>query len=164
MSNNILGACSYILSICVFNYLQIDMYGFMVLAVLLLFDVIFGMAKHYVLFNEWTRAWVIKNGKATWFSSHKLKTWCVSKVLELIIVLLLGLVLSTYTTIWLSFVANTIVAILAVAEFISILQNYISFRQKKPIQEVDAVTAVIRRLLSGMKKKIEKYMDTSKDV
>lgn len=142
--------CTYGVYACVIafmTYHKIDGQGFITLAVLMVFDTIFGVAKAYIL----------RDGDAAWFSTHRLKMWVISKVCILITVLLLAMVISyiTQQEQVVSITTSSILWLFIVAEFVSVVQNVIAIRQREPIEERDAISAVLNWLLCQIRTFLE---------
>ena len=161
----IVGYCVYITWWCITLYLQSQWYWYdkmWILAFLLLTDTITGVYKSYALWSvsnkEYYPDWKEKN---TWFNSTVLKVWLIWKFITLILpVVILSFVylvwydVSSLATIWFSLIGG--------AEVISIIQNFIIAKTKKPMQEFDAITFVMQGILNIVKLWIEKSLTTSK--
>lgn len=159
----ILGYCVYITRWCVALYLQAQGYWYdkmWILAFLLLTDTITGIFKSYALWSvskkDYYPNWMVKN---TWFNSTILKVWLIGKLITLILplvilsfVYLVGYDVSSLATIWFALIGG--------AEVISIIQNFIIARTKKPMQEFDAITFIMQGILNIIKSWVEKSIST----
>lgn len=128
--------CIYGLYACVIGvlwYYGIDAEWMIILTALMIFDVIFGVTKSYVL-ESWTNK--------DWFSTHKLKIWLISKVSIFCVFILFWVLLKyvTWSSVAMDITTMWVLWIFIVAEFISVLQNVIMIRTGKAIAERDALS------------------------
>lgn len=105
------------------------------------FDTFFWVTKAYVLYSK---------DNPNRLSSWRLKVGVISKISILMLVALFGMMLSYVTNIHeiSNISTTTILGILIVAEFISILQNVMMIRSGKEMQEWDAISFVLNSVYS----------------
>lgn len=136
----------YLLWICMFSINEIWIVGVAILFAMMFIDTITGIAKGYVLWN---------------YSSKKLKRGIFSKLLELLILFWILLLSDLWTSIlwewhiiiWITF--NGIIGLLAWAELISAITNYLSVRTWEEYAEQDYVTKILSYVLGLMKQKLD---------
>ena len=151
--------CTYITISCLFSYLWIEFEAMILLFMLLFTDTIFGIAKSYVLYNDPTATYEDWTPRNKWFNSHKLKIGVLSKILLLIIPPLVAWVFKiNWINAW--FLISGWLWLLCVAELISIIQNFIMIRTGKEIEEFDAITFVLKKILSFIREFLESKMNT----
>lgn len=160
----IIGYCVYITWWCVALYLQSQGYWYdkmWILAFLLLTDTATGIYKSYALWSvsekQYYPDWKVKN---TWFNSTVLKVWLIGKFITLILPLV---ILAFVYLVWydVNRLATIWFALIWGAEVISIIQNFMIARTKKPMQEFDAITFVMQGVLNLIKWWIEKSLTTN---
>ncbi len=126
----------------VFSYTGVNQEVFTILWVLMVLDFISGLAK----------AIIVKNHKPI---SSRFVAGIISKLLVLTIPMVLGLSSKWILGIDMRWFINVILSMLVLAETYSVLQNIISVRQRKEIQEYDALTGVLNFILAQVKTFIE---------
>lgn len=156
---SLFGYCTYTAFICFALYLHtrgIDFNNWLILLWFMGFDVITGIAKSYILWDNKPKNkypnWQVMN---TWFQTHKLKIGIISKFLVACLpfaVLFLAEVTWGYNV---NFASDVLIAVLAGAEFISSVQNIIVVRTGKDIQEFDAITYVLNIILGQVREMID---------
>lgn len=126
------------------------------------FDILTWISKAYVLRQSWIKQ-IYSDGtiQSSWFQTHKLKIGILSKFL--VACLPFGVLFLAHLIGWydINLVSDIIIWVLAWAEFISSIQNIIVVRTWKQIEEVDAITYVLRTILWITRKAIDKAL--SKD-
>lgn len=144
----------YTTMVVALNNIHIDWYAFVILAILLVADTILWVGKSYVLEGHTDKR----------FSSRKLKVGVISKTAILLLVLLIGLAISV--RLWDSarvdsarVFVNSILWLLIAWELISIIQNVIIMKTKEPMEEWDAVSAVLKFALWVVKKQVQEKID-----
>lgn len=158
-----LAYCTYLAFGCLMAYVEAKWYSWAKMAILtflLLLDTVTGIYKSYALRTVGEKEYY-DNGKVknTWFNTTVLKVWLIGKMLLLMLPLWL-IAVAHLVGIDLDWVVPATVALLAWAEFISIIQNFIIARTKKPMQEFDAVSFVLQWVLAIIKDWIEKRLTT----
>lgn len=156
---SIFGYCTYTAFICFALFLHtrgIDFNNWLILLGFMGFDVITGIAKSYILWDNNPKK-KYPDGKVMndWFQTHKLKIGIISKFLVACLpfaVLFLAEVTWGYSV---NFASDILIAVLAAAEFISSIQNIIVVRTGKDIQEFDAITYTLNLILDQVKKMID---------
>lgn len=156
---SLFGYCTYTALICFALYLHtigIDFNNWLILLWFMWFDVLTGIAKSYILWDNSPKKkytnWKVMN---TWFQTHKLKIGIISKFLVACLpfaVLFLAEVTGGYSV---NLASDVLIAVLAGAEFISSVQNIIVVRTWKDIQEFDAITYVLNLILEQTRKIID---------
>lgn len=137
--------CSYALYACIIwliTYYDLPWEWLAILSVLMLADTILWVGKSYVLWAD-----------STWFSSHKMKVWIMSKMAILIAATLAWISISYITKSqeisWM--LADIFVWLLVAAELVSIIQNSIMMHTGKQVEEWDAISLVLTWLLKQIK-------------
>lgn len=131
----------YPITIYIFTYTWVNHEVFSILGILMMLDIISGVAKT-----------VIVGKKPT---SRRFVIGIVSKILVLIIPMILWITAKGVLWIELKGFVNIVLSMLILAESYSVLQNIISVRQRKEIEEYDAMTAVLNFILKEVKRFIE---------
>ncbi len=126
----------------IFTYTGVNQEVFTILSILMILDIISGLAK----------AIIVKKHKPT---SSRFVVGIISKLLVLTIPMVLGLSSKWILGIDMRWFINIILSMLVLAETYSVLQNIISVRQRKEIQEYDALTGVLNFILAQVKNTIE---------
>lgn len=90
---------------------------------------------------------------ALWWkpTSQRFTVWLISKVLILIVPMVLGLTAKWTLGIELNGFIDIVLSMLVLAESYSVLQNIVSVRQRKHIEEYDALTSVLTWSLQKVK-------------
>lgn len=139
----LLALCTYVICTVIWAYINENNLALSALAIFMVVDTITWMIKAY-------RWWNMK--------SWELKWWIVSKFLVWLIPFLLALLIEVAWLKWGQFIGWA-VALLCVAETISIVQNVYTIKTWEIIEEQDAVTEVLwwilkqlRKMLSWLKK------------
>ena len=146
--------CSYAIYACVvgiISYYNLPWEWLALLAILLLSDTAFWIGKSYILYwHEFGR-----------FSSHKLKRWVLAKMSIIICAVLIGICVSYLTkhNIVSGLLADVFIWLLIGAELISLIQNSIMIHTEKEIDEFDAISLVMTRMLNKFKSLIDKYLE-----
>lgn len=131
----------YPIVIYIFTYTWVNHEVFTILSILMLLDIISWLAKTIVVWKKPT--------------SRRFVIGIVSKVLVLIIPMVLWMTAKGVLWIELKGFVNVVLSMLVLAESYSVLQNIISVRQRKEIEEYDAMTAVLNFILKEVKRLIE---------
>lgn len=122
----------YPIAICAFAYLWLNTEGYLILAFLLALDTLSGIIKTVVIWWKPTSnrlwKWVIAKGMMM----------CLPLCIALLAKVLQPWVLDISAFVW------TSITILCVAEFYSIVQNIVSIKQGKKIEEYDAITEALK--------------------
>lgn len=158
-----IGYCTYFTVMCIMAILEAKWYWtnkMTILASLLLFDVITWVYKSYALWTVGDKEYY-ENGKVkrNWFSSTVLKVWVMGKIITLLLPMIF---ISAAYLMWLQInnITTALIGLIAAAELVSIIQNFIIARTKKRIDEVDALTWVMQTTLGFVKWWIEKNLTT----
>ena len=134
---------AYPIVACLFAYTSISGEAFSILAFLLVFDTITGVIK------------AIAIGKKP--TSRRFILWVISKLLMLSVPMLLALlckiIIPETGVTWL---VSSSIWLLATAETYSIIQNMVSIKLQKEIEEYDAVTWVMTYLLWQLRRVLDK--------
>lgn len=146
----------YACAIGLLSYYNIDSEGLLILTLLMTFDVIFWVAKSFVL--EWA-------DNPYWFSTHRLKVWVISKLSIFCIFILFWILLQyvTGSSSTMNITTSWILAIFIVAEFISVLQNVIMIRTWKEIAEWDALSYWLSMLYNKVADMFKIVVSSKKD-
>lgn len=139
----------YTTMVVALNNIHIDGYAFVILAILLVADTILWVGKSYVLDGH----------KPERFSSRKLKIGVISKTAILFLVLLVGLAMSVRLGETARIFVNSVLWLLIAWELISIVQNVIVMKTREPLEEWDAVSVVLKWLLSFVKKTVQEKIE-----
>ena len=131
----------YPITVYIFTYTWVNHEVFSILGILMMLDIISGVAKT-----------VIVGTKPT---SRRFVIGIISKILVLIIPMILWITAKGVLWIELKGFVNIVLSMLVLAESYSVLQNIISVRQRKEIEEYDAMTAVLNFILKEVKRFIE---------
>lgn len=133
---------AYTIGWCIGAVLWLHYTLFVFLTSVMVFDTVTWVAK-------WVRLWS--------FSSHRLTRWLISKIFIITLVLFFSAgshhvfpdILWDDTVLWL------LIGMLVIAEFISTIQNIIIVHSWQQIEEYDAVSYVLHRILSLLRDKLE---------
>ena len=133
----------YPVVMCLFAYTDINAEAFTILAIFLVFDTITWVIK------------VIAVGKKP--TSRRFIVGVVSKLLMLTVPLVISLLAKVVTGNDVSWFIWASVWLLALAEAYSIIQNVVSIKLQKEIEEYDAITVVLTYILSQIRKILENW-------
>ena len=158
-----LAYCTYLAFWCLMAYVEAKGYSWAKMAILtflLLLDTVTGVYKSYALWTVGEKEYY-DDGKPknTWFNTTVLKVWLIGKLLLLMLPLWL-IAVAHLIGVDLDWIVPASVALLAGAEFVSIVQNFIIARTKKPMQEFDAISFVLQGLLGIVKNWLENRLTT----
>lgn len=136
----------YLLGICIFSINEIWIIWVAILFVMMSIDTLTGVAKAHMFWN---------------YHSKKLKRGIFAKLLELLIlfaVLLMSDLSANILWDWHELIGitfNWLIWLLAAAELISAITNYLSVRTWEEYAEQDYVTKILSYVLWLMKKKLD---------
>ena len=131
----------YIVIAFVFEYLDIKSAQVTILSILMIIDTISWIAKQYRIDkNEIT--------------SHNWWRWVQKKMLTIMFLFSFALMFKWIEVDWTTYI-KTVLSLLIVSEFYSICQNVYSFRTWEKVNEIDAVSLVIRYIWQSLIKVIE---------
>jgi len=131
----------YIVIAFVFEYLDIKSAQVTILSILMVIDTISWIAKQYRIDkNEIT--------------SHNWWRWVQKKMLTMMFLFSFALMFKWIEVDWTTYI-KTVLSLLIVSEFYSICQNVYSFRTWEKVNEIDAVSLVIRYIWQSLIKVIE---------
>lgn len=148
---------SYAGVIALIQHYNLDSEWFIILTVLMWFDTLFWVTKAYVLYSK------DNPGR---LSSRRLKIWVISKISILMLVALFWMILWYVTDIndISTMSITTILWILIVAEFISILQNVMMIRSGEEMKEWDAISFVLNSIYGTFTKALERAVQQKIDL
>lgn len=131
----------YALSIFTFDYLWIPDKQLTILGVLMVIDVITGVAKAY---------WIDPRS----ITSHALAVWVLKKFLTVILVYTLALV-GKWVNIPPAHFMEWGLSILIMAEWYSAIQNIYAVRTGKVLPEYDVISIILKKLSDFLKEKLD---------
>lgn len=132
---------------CLFVYLNLSAEAYLILATLLAMDTLTGVIKAIVIWDKPT--------------SSKMWNGVIAKCTMLLIPLCVALLAKQLnpTVVNLNAFVSVCISALSLAEFYSFLQNIVSIKKWKKIEEYDAITEVIRYIQNFIKNLISKSTD-----
>lgn len=117
----------------IFNYTWVNREVFTILSILMMLDMVTGVAKTIVLWWKPT--------------SERFIIGLISKCLLLLVPMVIGLIAKGAFQIDITMFVRWVLWALVLAEWYSVLQNIVSTVQKKEIKEYDAMTLVLTTIL-----------------
>jgi hypothetical protein len=124
-----------------FAFLGLNPIQFTILAALMCFDLFTGIAKAYRLESN--------------ISSYKLRIGVISKILYLCVPIILALTVRGINASFGSYLISFSVNALILAEAYSILGNIYTFKTKHKMQEVDAISYILRAIKRQLDRLLE---------
>lgn len=138
----------YIISLWLFEYLNIPTLQFTILWLLMIVDFFAGVSKQFVIDPKW-------------ITSYKAWIWIMKKVWTLISIITIWLMLK-----WIGIEGEKYVvafcSLLIMAEWYSVIQNIYTILTGKVVAEFDAVAFVFKKVWQIIQSAIEQSLDSNK--